>query len=112
MIPLPFTCQQESYSAGVEDDHGNTIPGSADPVEVECFWWLPESSESSVPSAGGVRAAVDLSLVVDSSVVVDPRDTFTVDGRKFEVVGLPKDYDHGPFGFTPHRRVVELRWVG
>jgi hypothetical protein len=112
MFPLPFTCSHEHYLAGVEDDHGNDVPGWAAPVDVACFWWLPTSAEPTVPDSGGVRTAVDVSLVVDSSVVVDPRDVFTVDGRRFEVIGLPKDYDHGPFGFTPGRRVVELKWVG
>lgn len=112
MIPLPFTCLHEPYAAGVEDDHGNIIPGEGAPVDRACFWWLPTSDEPSVPDAGGVRTAVDVSLVLDSSVAVDPRDMFTVDGRRFEVIGLPKDYDHGPYEFRPNRRIVELRWVG
>lgn len=111
MVPLPYTCQHEHYLAGVEDDHGNTVPGWAAPVDVACFWWLPTAAESSAPSAGGVRALVDVSLVVDSSLAVDPQDMFTVDGRRFEVIGLPKDYDHGPFEFHPNRRIVELKWV-
>jgi hypothetical protein len=50
-------------------------------------------------------------LVVDVSVPVDHRDRFTVQGQVFEVNGLARNYDYGPFGFTPNRKVVELRMV-
>jgi hypothetical protein len=53
-----------------------------------------------------------LVLIVDSAVAVGHRDRFTVDGREFEVIGLPKDYNHGPFGFDTDRLVVELKWRG
>ena len=54
---------------------------------------------------------MDLVLVLDSAVTVDHRDKFTVEGKKFEVVGLPKDFNHGPWGFSPDRLVIELKAV-
>ena len=115
-FPLPFTCQHEAYTPGVEDDHGNTVPGWLDPVPVACVWWSPNtdtaSSEPASAPTGGDRVMLDLVLVVDSAVSVDHRDRFNVDGRRFEVIGLPKDFNHGPFGFSPDRLVVELKWVG
>ena len=112
MVPLPFTCQHMKYTAGVEDSHGNTVPDWETPVEEQCFWWLPESSEPLSDPTGGDRVAADLVLVVASTVAVDHRDRFTVHGHTFEVVGLPKDYDHGPFNYTPGRQVIELKWNG
>lgn len=112
MISLPFTCQHEHYEAGAENDWGNTEPGWADPVDVPCFWQPGQVTENSVESLGGVRTIVDLTLFVESSLVVDPQDRFTVAGRTFEVIGLPKEYDHGPFGYRPDRQLVELKWVG
>ena|SRR6476620_6510880 len=112
MTPLPFTCQQESYTAGVTDDYGNESPGWADPVEVPCFWWSDTSTEPRSAPSGGSLVAVDLCLVVDSALVVDHRDRFTVKGKRFEVIGLPKDFDHGPFSYQPNRQVLELKWVG
>lgn len=111
-FPLPFTCQHEAYTPGVEDDHGNTVPGWLPQVEVACFWWDPSSTEPDLPPTGGDRVVADRVLVVDSVVTVDHRDRFTIEGRKFEVSGLPKDYNHGPFGFSPDRLVIELKWVG
>lgn len=112
LFPLPFTCQHEAYTAGVEDLHGNTTPGWSTPVSVACVWWSPSSAEPQSPPTGGDRVAADVVLVVDSTLQVDHRDRFSVDGKRFEVVGLPKDYDHGPFGYSPNRRIIELKWVG
>jgi hypothetical protein len=116
-IPLPFTCLHGVYVAGVKDDHGNTIPDWAEPVEVPCFWWSPTSTEPgyqfrSSGSAGSDQVSVDVTLVVDSALPVDHRDRFTVNGHDFELVGLSKDYDHGPFSFSPNRKILELKWVG
>jgi hypothetical protein len=110
-FPLPFTCQHESYMPGVEDAHGNIVPGWSAPVSRACVWWSPDSSEPQPGPVNGDRVAVDVVLVVDSVAAVDHRDRFTVNGWLCEVVGLPKDYNHGPFGFSPDRIVIDLRAV-
>lgn len=112
MVSLPFTCLHGAYVDGAVDDHGNTIPDWADPVAVACFWWSPSSAEPLAAPTGSDQVSVDITLVVDSALQVDHRDRFTVDGHDFEVIGLPKDFDHGPFGFAPNRRVIELKWMG
>jgi hypothetical protein len=112
MTPLPFTCQHEAYIPGVEDGYGNETPGWANAVDVPCFWWSDTSTEPRSAPSGGSLVAVDLCLVVDSSLAVDHRDVFVVEGKRFEVIGLPKDFDHGPWGYRPNRQVLELKWVG
>lgn len=117
MFPLPFSCLHDSYIGSAEDDHGNPVPTWATSVAVDCFWWIGQSTESRYQfrasgNTGSDQASVDLTLVVDANVPVDHRDRFTVDGKAFEVVGLPKDYNHGPFAFSPDRLVVELKWTG
>lgn len=111
-VPLPFTCLHGAYAAGAVDDHGNAIPDWSEAVSVACFWWSPTSAEPLGPPTGSDQVSVDITLVVDSALAVDQRDRFTVGGHDFEVIGLPKDFDHGPFGFSPNRRVIELKWVG
>ncbi|WP_264018196.1 hypothetical protein [Mycolicibacterium conceptionense] len=118
-FPLPFTCQHEVYTPGVEDDHGNTVPGWLDPVSRPCVWWTPDTAEPATPPTGGDRVTVDVVLVVDSAVTVGHRDRFTIaelldsDGNpaRLEVIGLPKDSNHSPFGFSPDRLVIELKAV-
>lgn len=122
-FPLPFTCQHEVYTPGVEDDHGNTVPGWLDPVPVACVWWSPNtesaSTEPLLGPTGGNRVVADVVLVVDSSVRVSHRDRFIIDDLvdtqgnpvRLEVIGLPKDFNHSPYGFSPNRLVVELKAV-
>lgn len=109
LFPLPWSCQRLAWSGGAEDDHGNAVPSWASPVTVECMWWSPTSYEPLLEPTGGDRVIVDLVLVVAASQVVDHRDRFIVGGKTFEVVGLPKDYNHGPFGFAPGRIVIDLK---
>ena len=111
-IPLPFRAGHQVYSDGVPDDYGNSTPGWADAVDVPCVWWNPSSTESVQQPTGGDRPDLDTVLVVASGVVVDHRDRFVLDAKTFEVIGLPKDYDHGPFGFAPGRKMIELKFVG
>jgi hypothetical protein len=110
--PLPFTCGHEIHTPGAVDDHGDSVPVWAAAVERDCFWWMPTTAEPASPPTGGDRVTADVVLVLDSAVPVDHRDRFTVDGKTFEVIGLAADYDHGPYGFAPNRRVVNLKWVG
>ena len=109
VFPLPFTCSHEAYTAGVEDGHGNTTPGWCDPVEVSCAWWPVSSEEPAGPPTGSDRVVAELALILNVDVIVDHRDRFTIDGKRFEVTGLPKNYNYGPFGFAPNRQIVELR---
>ncbi|WP_423487896.1 hypothetical protein [Mycobacteroides sp. PCS013] len=111
-FPLPFTCLQERYTAGDENAHGNATPGWAEPVPRSCVWWSPASHDPAQPPTGGERVIADLVLVVDVAGPVDHRDKFTIEGRRFEVIGIPEDYNHGPWGFSPDRLVVALKWVG
>ena len=111
--PLPFACLHEAYDADPEpDEHGNAVPGWAAPITRACFWWIPSSAEPASPPTGGDLVTVDTVLVLDSAVPVDHRDRFTVAGRRFEVSGLPADYDHGPYGYAPARRVITLKSPG
>lgn len=112
-VPLRFKCGHEVYTpaAGPKDAHGNTKPGWAAPVPVDCVWWTPESSKPAQPPTGGSRVIVHQVLIVDSALTVDHRDRFIVDGQRHSVVtGLPEDYNHGPW-MSPDRLVVNLRRV-
>jgi len=111
-FPLPFKCDQLAYIPGDENSHGNPDEQWAAPVERDCFWWDPSSTEIPMSPTAGSRAVADRYLVVAASVTVDHRDKFTVNGHEFTVSGLPEDFNHGPFGFDPDRLVIELKWVG
>lgn len=61
--------------------------------------------------AGHDRVIADLVVVVDRTVSVGPLDRMVVDGREYEVDGEAADYNHGPFGFSPNRLVVECKRI-
>lgn len=111
-VPLPFTCQHEVYTPGPKDGNGNPKPGWVPAVARDCFWWDPDSTEPLQRPTGGNTVIADRVLVLDAAVTVDHRDRFTVGAKKFVVDGLPKDFNHGPFGYAPNRLIVQLKWVG
>jgi hypothetical protein len=111
LTPLPWNCLHVAYEPGVEDGHGNILPGWAEPVAVACFWWPLESEEPPAPPTGSERVVATRAIVIDVAIPVDHRDRFVFGEQMFEVTGLPKNYDFGPFGFAPNRQVLELRMV-
>lgn len=114
LFPLPFVCLHEAYDAQntTRDAHRNVKMVWKAPEERACAWWVPESHETAHDPIGGQRVAVSLVLVLDSSVEVDHRDRFTINGQSFEMLGRSQDFDHGPFGLVPGRSVNNLKWVG
>lgn len=106
---LRWTAGHQVYSeTGGLDAHGNDVPTWADAVDVPAIWWSPSSSEPAV--AGHDRVTVDVVMVVASSLVVSPHDRMVLDGKRYEVIGEPEDYDHGP-GRPAGRKPVNLRRV-
>lgn len=92
--PLPYIVGHRVYQSGLEDAHGNPIPGWAAPVDVRAMWWSPATQEPLL--AGHDREVVDVVVVVASTTTVGARDRMVVEGREFEIVGDPLDFDHGP----------------
>ena len=109
MIPLPWSAKISRFKAGSTDAFGNPVESWESPVEFACFWWTPSSSEPAM--AGHDRVVADLVVVVAAGFSCGPRDRITVDGRDYGVDGEPRDYNHGPFGFSPDRLVIECRRV-
>lgn len=112
MFPLPerFTVTHEARLEGVEDSQGNPVEGWAAPVVVPVYGWGPPSPDAETrPEMTGVRRDLD---VYCRTGFAGPRDRVTVDGTRFEVVGYPEDFNHGPFGFTPGFRVSLKRMEG
>ncbi|MFF1531488.1 head-tail adaptor protein [Cellulomonas sp. NPDC058312] len=111
MIPLPFTAGLRAFIGSAEDDLGNPTEGWGTAVETSAVWWTPSSvATSEQKMAGHDRVVVDLVMVVDSATAVGPRDRVVIDGRDFEVIGYPEDFDHGPW-WQPGRKPVNLRRI-
>lgn len=118
-FPLAFVVGHRAYSAGAEDDWGNTTAGWAPPVARRVYGWgAPQTSEPKV--AGHDRDVVEVELLVPPGYTSSPRDRVIldfdedtwVDGEtpEFEVIGHPEMFDHNPFGWDPGG-VVNLKAV-
>lgn len=108
-FPLLFTVGHRIYSAGAEDDWGNTVSGWADPVTKPVYGWgAPVTSEPKV--AGHGRDVVEIELLVPPGFECSPRDRMVLDGDEYEVIGGPEMYDHNPFGWNPGG-VINLKAV-
>ena len=113
-FPTPHTVGWHSYTAGVEDDHGNPgeatySPGLDEPGTPTAVIFIAPGG-SSEPNVVRVEHDLEIGLPPDATVGA-PQDVVDVPGvGRFDVVGYPDDYTLGPFGFTPGK-IVKLRRV-
>lgn len=63
-------------------------------------WYMPDSTEPAI--AGSNRVLVSVVLLVPETFSVGPHDKVIVPGYgELDVLGLPQDYNHGPFNWRP-----------
>lgn len=101
MLPTPFFVETRAYDGGGVDAHGSEIVSWASPVRQPVFGWsVPSSSEPKL--AGHNRVVVQIELLAPPAFRVGPYDKVIVPGHgELDVLGVPEDFTHGPFGFMP-----------
>lgn len=112
MYPTPYTVQTSAFNKSGTDSHGNPVESWATPITQPVYGWaVPNSIQPKY--AGQERTLVDVELYVPPGFVVGPRDRIILTGDwKFEAIGYPEDYTHGPFGFNPGLVVNLIRVEG
>lgn len=99
------------YTEGVKDAHGNPVESWGPPRELSVFAVYPTSSTE--PDNANRTTLVSTGLsVLAPPMEIDPRDRFVWQGETWEVVGWPKDWTHGPFGWTPGIEISLRRTEG
>lgn len=85
----------ESFNGVGQDDYNEDIESWADPVPVKVFGakFLTASEKIEI---GYNRLEVDCVLLIPPSLTAGERDRFTVDGRKYEVIGVPATAKNNP----------------
>lgn len=107
--PLAQTIRHSAFDGTTRDSRGNVIDSWADPVDVRCFWHTSNSHEPQI--AGHDRVLVDASVYVPMDMEIGTKDRFELPGLgEFEVVGIPDDFNHGPW-WVPGLLVVNLRRI-
>lgn len=123
VIPALFDAGHRVYSAGVEDDWGNTVAGWADPVVKKFITWA--SYATSEPKlAGHDRDVVDAGIIVYPPTNLHvpetqrwfgdppkPQDRIVIDGLEFEVIGDPERNDKAWWDCTILNWVINLKAV-
>lgn len=111
-LPTPYTVLHEVYVAGVKDAHGNPVAQWAPPVLLSVHGWAPPTGDRE-PVEGNRNAVIrDLDVYAPAGTVVAPKDRITINGDRFEVVGHPEDYSHGPWRWQAGVRINLLRVEG
>lgn len=109
-LPTLFSAGVRASTPGALDAHGNPEkswgPAASHPV---CGWSAPSSGEPKL--AGHDRVVVDIELIAPVAFPAKPQDLVVLEGREFEVLGEPEDYEHGPFGFRPGVLIWNLQRV-
>lgn len=110
-IPMPYTVQvhRPGRATGEVDDHGNEIMAPPTTFDVAAAGWAEPGDEAVANAREALRVELSCELLADSGRV-DLGDTVTIDGRDFRAV-TRKNYDFGPFGFTPGLDVIGLTRV-
>lgn len=110
-IDLPHAVRRIRREVSPElDSLGNQQTIETDEVVRVAGWAVPSSDEPTV--AGHERETVDVQLF---AAVGDFRSSDAVALPRYglcEVVGVPRNYEHGPFGWSPSLEVVNLRREG
>lgn len=101
-LPLAETVGHRVFTSGTPDAHGNVTKGWAEPVDVDVYGWHTGQSEEP-QIEGHERLRVDGQVLAPESWRPGSMDKVVLPGveGEFSIVGVPEDYNHGPFGFTP-----------
>lgn len=120
-FPTPYTVGWHHHSDGDDDGYGETAdiytpplvdvhgtPVAGAPTQVH-GWAPPGARGNAEPDPE--RVIHDLDLFVPITVESSPKDIVDLPVGRFEVVGWPLDYTHGPFSPGFGGLVVRLKKV-
>lgn len=97
----PYTVQTRAYSEDGFDSRGRPVEVWAGPVAQGVYgWYMPDSTEPAV--AGANQVLIRVVLLAPEEFQVGEHDKVIVPGYgELDVLGMPQDYNNGPFGWRP-----------
>lgn len=107
-FPLNQTIGHAIYTPGAPDSHNNPTDAWANPVDVLVYGYGPPIRTAEA-EPGGTQVIQDLQIYAPV-FAVDPRDRFVIGALTYMVIGEVRDWDNGPFNFSPGM-VVNLKRV-
>ena len=98
-FPTPHTIEVRDRVDGALDAFGDEVVEWADWRPMGVMGWAPTTTTE--PKTVGVdRVVVDLEVFSPATVTARSQVRLP-DGRIFDVVGEPEDWNRGPFGYAP-----------
>lgn len=100
------------FTGSGRDSHNNVVPAYADPETIDGVAVAPGSS-SEPRNGASQRVITQMSIYPPAGLVVDPRDQFTVRGKRYAVEGDMSGAWVDPFtGWAPGSEVTLKRVTG
>lgn len=99
------------YAPARRDVHGRDVAAWEPAVRLDAYGVAPAGSREP-RTVGENRVVEELELLVPSVAGVGPQDRILIDGVAYQVVGVPADYDRGPFGWRPGGVIRLMRVEG
>lgn len=99
VYPTPFVVTHVTRAKTGENALGQPIYAETSTVR-KVYGWAPTYETERHEAALAGRTVSDLTLYTPD-LDWSSNDKVVVDGLDYEVIGNPKDFNHGPFGFQP-----------
>ena len=114
VFPAPYTVQVSRWTLGEPDKYGEREKVYGPPVAREVYGWAPPGVEDELFSSNRDAVVQDLDVYVPPSFEISPDDLMVIGGEEFRVLGGLRDFNNGPFRFTPGRavRVKRVKELG
>ena len=114
VFPAPWTVQVSRWTLGEPDKYGEREKVFGPPEDRKVYGWAPPGVEDEIFSANRDAVVQDLDVYVPPSFEISPDDLMFIDGDEFRVLGGLRDFNHGPFRFSPGRavRVKRVKELG
>lgn len=114
VFPAPYTVQVSRWTLGEPNKYGEREKVYGPPVDREVYGWAPPGVEDELFSPNRDAVVQDLDVYVPPSFEISPDDLMVIGGEEFRVLGGLRDFNNGPFRFTPGRvvRVKRVKELG
>src|SRR5699024_2068910 len=108
------TVQVSRWTLGEPDKYGGRDKVYGPPVDRKVYGWAPPGVEDALFSSNRDAVIQDLDVYVTPSFVISRDDLMVIDSEAFRVIGALRDFNNGPFRFTPGRaiRVKRVKELG
>lgn len=100
-FPLRWSVSVSRWSWGEKDKYGNREKVFGPFVDRKVYGWAPPGVEEEMYSANRDYIIQDLDVYAPRGFDIGPDDRMVIAGETFRVLGGSRDFNHGPFGFTP-----------